>query len=165
MHFHFMKTNTTMRCAYFRMYLLVDVVLVVGWEWILLPRRQLFGLLHQPRMMGDEWNKWQGKLKYLEKTCPSATLSSINPSWPDLGSNPSHRIGKPATNVWALLDAALPCVLMFCRCMGLPSSYVFFNFLLGFCGCWKKLTVSYAFYGNILTSETHTKNRQPCYRL
>jgi hypothetical protein len=28
------------------------------------------------------WNKdWQGKPKYSEKTCPSATLSTTNPTW------------------------------------------------------------------------------------
>jgi hypothetical protein len=45
------------------------------------------------------WNEdWQGKPKYSEKTCPSATLSTTNPTWPDLGSNPDRRGGKPATN-------------------------------------------------------------------
>jgi hypothetical protein len=45
------------------------------------------------------WNKdWKGKPKYSEKTCPSATLSTTNPTWPDPGSNPGHRGGKPATN-------------------------------------------------------------------
>jgi hypothetical protein len=45
------------------------------------------------------WNEnWQGKPKYLEETCPGATLSTTNPTWPDLGSNPVHRGGKPATN-------------------------------------------------------------------
>jgi hypothetical protein len=45
------------------------------------------------------WNEdWQGKPKYSEKTCPSATLSATNPTWPDLGSNPGRRGGKPATN-------------------------------------------------------------------
>jgi hypothetical protein len=45
------------------------------------------------------WNEdWQGKPKYAEKTCPSATLSTTNPTWPDLGSNPGRRGGKPATN-------------------------------------------------------------------
>jgi hypothetical protein len=38
------------------------------------------------------------KMNYLEKTCPSATLSTTNPTWPDLGSNPGRRGGKPATN-------------------------------------------------------------------
>jgi hypothetical protein len=46
------------------------------------------------------WNEdWQGKPKYSEKTCPSATFSTTtNPTWPDLGSNPGRRGGKPATN-------------------------------------------------------------------
>jgi hypothetical protein len=45
------------------------------------------------------WNEnWQGKPKYSEKTCPSATLSTTNPTWPDLGSNPGRRGGKLATN-------------------------------------------------------------------
>jgi hypothetical protein len=45
------------------------------------------------------WNEdWQEKPKYLEKSCPSATLSTTNPTWPDPGSNPGRRSGKPATN-------------------------------------------------------------------
>jgi hypothetical protein len=47
----------------------------------------------------SRWNEnWQGKPKYSEKTCPSAALSTTNPTWPDLGSNPGRRGGKPATN-------------------------------------------------------------------
>jgi hypothetical protein len=41
---------------------------------------------------------WQGKPKYSEKTCPSATSSTTNPTWPEPGSNPSRRGGRPATN-------------------------------------------------------------------
>jgi hypothetical protein len=33
-----------------------------------------------------------------EKTCPSATLSTTNPTWTDLRSNPGLRGEKPATN-------------------------------------------------------------------
>jgi hypothetical protein len=45
------------------------------------------------------WNvDWQGKPKYSEKTCPSATLSTTNLPWPDPASNPGRRGGKPATN-------------------------------------------------------------------
>jgi hypothetical protein len=45
------------------------------------------------------WNEdWQGQPKYSEKTCPSATLSTTNPTWPDPGSNLGCRGGKPATN-------------------------------------------------------------------
>jgi hypothetical protein len=47
----------------------------------------------------SRWNEnWQGKPKYSEKTCTGATLSTTNPTWPDLGSNPGRRGGKPATN-------------------------------------------------------------------
>jgi hypothetical protein len=45
------------------------------------------------------WNEdWQGKPKYSEKTRPSATLPSTNPTWPDPGMNPGRRGGKPANN-------------------------------------------------------------------
>jgi hypothetical protein len=33
-----------------------------------------------------------------EKTCPSATLSTTNPTWTDPGSNPGLRGGRPAAN-------------------------------------------------------------------
>jgi hypothetical protein len=50
-------------------------------------------------MWSSRWNEnWQGKPKYSEKTCPSVTLSNTNPTWPDLGSHPGCRGGKPATN-------------------------------------------------------------------
>jgi hypothetical protein len=32
------------------------------------------------------------------KTCPSATLSTTNPTWTEPGSNPGLRGGRPATN-------------------------------------------------------------------
>jgi hypothetical protein len=47
----------------------------------------------------NRWNEnWQGKPKYPEKTCHSATLSITNPTWLDLSSNPGRSGGKPATN-------------------------------------------------------------------
>jgi hypothetical protein len=79
--------------------------LVVGWDWVHLVRRPLLGLLYQPRMINDgecESNRcnenWQGNPKYLEKTCPSATLSTTNSTWTGLSWNPGRRGGKPATN-------------------------------------------------------------------
>jgi hypothetical protein len=36
--------------------------------------------------------------KYLEETYPSATLSTINPTLPDPGSNLGSHGGKPVTN-------------------------------------------------------------------
>jgi hypothetical protein len=45
------------------------------------------------------WNEnWQGKPKYSEKTCPSATLFTTNPTWSGLGSNPGRSLEKPAIN-------------------------------------------------------------------
>jgi hypothetical protein len=44
------------------------------------------------------YENWQGKPKYSEKTCPSATLSTTNPTWSDLDSNPGRCGGKSATN-------------------------------------------------------------------
>jgi hypothetical protein len=44
------------------------------------------------------WNEdWQGKPKYSEKICPSATLYTTNPTWHELESNPG-RGGKPVAN-------------------------------------------------------------------
>jgi hypothetical protein len=34
----------------------------------------------------------------LRKTCPTATLSTTNPTWTDPGSNPGLRCERPATN-------------------------------------------------------------------
>jgi hypothetical protein len=45
------------------------------------------------------WNEdWQGKPKYSEKTCSSATLSTTNPTWSDPGSNACPCSGRPATD-------------------------------------------------------------------
>jgi hypothetical protein len=44
------------------------------------------------------WNAFQGKPKCWEKTYPSAALSTVNPRWPDPGSNPDRRSRKPVTN-------------------------------------------------------------------
>jgi hypothetical protein len=40
----------------------------------------------------------RGKPKYSEKACPSATLSTTNPTRLDPGLNQGRRGGKPATN-------------------------------------------------------------------
>jgi hypothetical protein len=55
------------------------------------------------------WNKdWQGKPKYSEKTCPSATLSTTNPTWLDPGFNPVRRGGKPGTKRLSYGAAQVP---------------------------------------------------------
>jgi hypothetical protein len=60
------------------------------------------GLLYQLQMTvdgdcGSVGGMWQGNPKYSEKTCPSATLSTANPTWLNLGSKPGL-CGKSATN-------------------------------------------------------------------
>jgi hypothetical protein len=78
------------------------------------------------------WNEdWQGKPKYLEKTCPSVTLSTTNPTWPDTESNPDRRDGKPATNRLSY-DAAYEVVSWIVKwpCPGTPRRfYIFMEFL------------------------------------
>jgi hypothetical protein len=50
-------------------------------------------------MWSSRWNEnWQRKPKYYEKTRPSATLSTTDPTWYALGSNQGRRSGKPTTN-------------------------------------------------------------------
>jgi hypothetical protein len=49
-------------------------------------------------LWSSRWNYWQKKAKYPEQTCPNVVLSTTNPTWPDLGSNPGSRGGKPGTN-------------------------------------------------------------------
>jgi hypothetical protein len=46
------------------------------------------------------------------KTCPSATLSTTNPTWTDPGSNPGLRDGRPATNCLRH-DTAIKSMLMY----------------------------------------------------
>jgi hypothetical protein len=53
-----------------------------------------------------EWY-WQGENRSTRgKTCPSAILSTTNPTWTDPGSNPGPRGGRPATN---RLSHGTPC--------------------------------------------------------
>jgi hypothetical protein len=77
----------------------------MGWDWVHLVLRPLFGLLYQPQMIYDGdcravGGMWigGGNPKYWEKTYSCAILSITNPIWLDLGSNPGRRDGKPATN-------------------------------------------------------------------
>jgi hypothetical protein len=50
--------------------------------------------------MESWWNDTdRGKTEELgEKTCPSATLSTTNPTWTDPGKNPGLCGGRPETN-------------------------------------------------------------------
>jgi hypothetical protein len=85
-----------------------------GWSpsWVYSARRTLNGLLYLPRvnMMMENLVEWRlaGEPKYSEKTCPSATLSTKNPTWPDPDSNPGCGGWKPATNRLSYGAATIP---------------------------------------------------------
>jgi hypothetical protein len=51
-------------------------------------------------MMMENFVEWRlaRETDVLRENPPSATLSTINPTWPDPGSNPGRRGEKPATN-------------------------------------------------------------------
>jgi hypothetical protein len=76
----------------------------VGWDLRHQVVRPLLAYCTDPNdrwgwLWSNWWNEgWQGKPKYSEKTCTSATLSTTNPTWPDPCANPGRRGGKPATN-------------------------------------------------------------------
>jgi hypothetical protein len=111
-----------------------------GWSpnWVHSARRLLNGLLYLPGWLWwwrIWWNKdWQGKPKYSEKTYPSATLSTTNPTWPGPGLNPGRRGGKPATNRLSYGAAMIYLVisLMMSRLNYIDST--------SFCTQWKKNT-------------------------
>jgi hypothetical protein len=48
-----------------------------------------------------EW--MAGEAEVLEKSCSGATLSTKNPTWHDLGSNPGHRRRMTAVTAWATI--------------------------------------------------------------
>jgi hypothetical protein len=75
-----------------------------GWSpnWVHSARRPFTGLVYLPRVIvrmenSVEW-RLTGETEVLGENLPRATLSTTNPTWPDLGSNPGRRGGKPATN-------------------------------------------------------------------
>jgi hypothetical protein len=75
-----------------------------GMGWVNLLRRPLIGLLHQPRMIVDDECGAVGGMRIgrgnrgTQRKPAKVSLFPPHPKWPDLGSNPVHRVGKPATN-------------------------------------------------------------------
>jgi hypothetical protein len=68
--------------------------LYVGHYWLIVPAPN-----DRCWFWSIRWNEnCRGKPKHSEKTCPSATSYTTNPTWPDLGSNPARRGGKPVIN-------------------------------------------------------------------
>jgi hypothetical protein len=90
------------------------IELLVGWDWVSWCCGHYWPIVPAPDdrwwwLWRNWWNEdWQGKPKYSEKTWPSATLSTINPTCLDPGSNPGRRGGKSATNRLSYF-AALNC--------------------------------------------------------
>jgi hypothetical protein len=77
-----------------------NVIFLVSWVGVrlspLVPSATNWPIVPAPDdrwwVRSSRWNEnWKGKPKYSEKTCPSATLSTTNPTWPDLRSNPGRR--------------------------------------------------------------------------
>jgi hypothetical protein len=75
----------------------------VRWDWVHLVRLPLIGILYQPRMIDNECGVVGGweladETEVLGENLPNATLSTTNPTRPNLGSNPGLRGGKLAAN-------------------------------------------------------------------
>jgi hypothetical protein len=79
---------------------------VVGWDWVFWYCGHYWSIVPAPDdrwwwLWRNWWNvDWQGKPKYSDKTCPSATLSTTNPTWLEPGLNPGRRGRKPGTNTF-----------------------------------------------------------------
>jgi hypothetical protein len=52
--------------------------------------------MNEYRAVGD-WNRWRKTEVLEEKACPSANLSTTNPTWTGVGLNPCLRGEMPAT--------------------------------------------------------------------
>jgi hypothetical protein len=71
------------------------------------------GLLNKPQMIDEDdfwsnwWNEdWQGKPKYSEKTCPSATLSTTKSHMTRPGLEPrTAAVGSQRLTAWAMARA------------------------------------------------------------
>jgi hypothetical protein len=93
------------------------------WDWLHLVRLPLFRLLYQPWMMDDDEYGAVGGLigrgnrSYTEKTCPTAAVSTTNPTWRDPCSNRDLRGGKPATNLLNYRTASVHVYKICVSCM------------------------------------------------
>jgi hypothetical protein len=112
------------------------LLFLVGWEWVFWSCGHYWSIVPVPEdrwwwLLRNWWNEgWQGKPKYSEETCPSATLFTTNPTWLDPGLNPGRRCGKPATthlsygaaHVWHFLPSVRIFSELLTRqaCVGIP---------------------------------------------
>jgi hypothetical protein len=77
-----------------------------AWNWVHSARRPLNGLLYLPRVivMMDNLVEWRlaGEPKYLEKTCPSATLSTTNPTCHTRARTRAAAVGSQRLTSWTM---------------------------------------------------------------
>jgi hypothetical protein len=107
----------------------------------------------------SRWNEnWQGKPKYPEETCHSATLSTTNPTWPDLGSKPCCRGGNLATNCLSYGTARI------LRLVGIQSNYAFgFLFYTQSMHLPKRVSSHVSLYSTQILAHTHSYTRIESY--
>jgi hypothetical protein len=109
----------------------------------------------------SRWNEnWQGKPKYSDKTRPSATSCTTNPTCPDLGSNPGRRGGKPATNRLSYSTAYSSIYLSIYGSTGLAAFSVSWSFTQSVGLLWRGISPSQGRYLHT-GQHTHTTNSQP----
>jgi hypothetical protein len=83
---------------------IVTVIVATGWDYVSVELRPLTGTLSTLEMIHDWIWSSSGMIMAGEnrrtqrETCPSATLSTTNPTWTNVGAYPHLRSAKPATN-------------------------------------------------------------------
>jgi hypothetical protein len=78
---------------------------------------------------------------YSEKTCPNATLSTTNPTWPDPGLNPDPAVGSQRLIAWAMARPSSDSACCTCQnCIGLGLHVTFIRVLGEQC---RRIQVSY----------------------
>jgi hypothetical protein len=100
---------------------------MVGWESLLGTQSTAGPIVPTPDdswVWSNRWNEnWQGKPKSLENARASATSSTTNPTWPELGLNPDRRDGKPATNRLSYSPTPTPALRHSCMCLISGTQY------------------------------------------
>jgi hypothetical protein len=76
-----------MRVRSICIFIIILFIFLMGWYWVHLVLRPLFGLLYQPQMIDDACGAIDGMrigrgTEVLGETYPSASLPTTNPTWP-----------------------------------------------------------------------------------
>jgi hypothetical protein len=103
--------NESFTILYFRHILLL--FMLMGWEYVFEPR-PVTGLLFIPQMIyesGEPWWNYTDRIK--PQNLPRATLSTINPTWADLGTNPGLRRERTPINRLSHFRYSTPPVTVF----------------------------------------------------